>query len=97
MKAYSFQELALEYFPDRTPSAAVKQLNSWIVNIPDLEDRLVAAGRYKNQKIMTPLQTSIIVEYLGEPDKWAHPKERQAGEQSTHESNPNPKRSCKYY
>lgn len=74
MKSYSFQELALEYFPDRTPLAASKQLNSWIFNIPDLEDKLAEAGRYKNQKIMTPLQVSILVEFLGEPDKWV--KER---------------------
>lgn len=79
MKSYSFQELALEYFPDRTPAGAAKLLNSWINNIPDLEDNLQQAGRYKNQKILTPLQVGIIVEGVGEPDKWV--KKRQAAQE----------------
>ncbi len=85
MKSYSFQELALEYFPDRTAAAAAKQLNSWINNIPDLEDKLIAAGRYKNQKIMTPLQVSIITHELGEPDKWVKERERIARENALQE------------
>lgn len=70
MKSYSFKELALAYFPDKSSESATKQLRSWITNIPDLSDALVAAGHYKNQKILPPRLISILVNWLGEPETW---------------------------
>lgn len=90
MRAYSFKELALAYFPDRDAIAASKQLKSWITNIPDLEDSLVAAGHYKNQKIFPPRLISIVTEYLGEPEAWANERqlaEKQAAEKSQRDNN----------
>lgn len=81
MKSYSFKELALAYFPDKSSEGATKQLRSWITNIPDLSDTLVAAGHYKNQKIFPPRLIGILVDCLGEPETWV--KERQLAEKAS--------------
>lgn len=67
IRAYTKKELALCYFPDSTPRAAVNHLQAWIRRCGPLMGQLQAMGYYPNAKMFTPRQVRAIVEQLGEP------------------------------
>ena len=60
-------ELAQAYNPDMEPHYALRTLRKWIETSPGLLDRLRATGFTARQKILTPLQVTLIYEALGEP------------------------------
>ena len=64
---YGVKELALCYFPNSVPASASIQLKRWIRNNTNLSLELENAGYTSGQKLLTPLQVKIIVQYLGEP------------------------------
>lgn len=64
---YTVKELALRYFPESTPRSATTQLRRWIVRNTDLLEALHAAGYQSMQRMYTPRQVMLILEYLGEP------------------------------
>lgn len=61
------KELALMYFPESSPQAAVKHLMAWIKRCDDLMESLHQAGYDHRAKHFTPRQTALIVRYLGMP------------------------------
>ena len=67
IRTYGWQELAIPYAPDLTPESAGKRLSSWIRFNPKLTHELQESGWKKGQRVLTPLQVRIIIQYLGEP------------------------------
>lgn len=67
VRPYTKKELALMYFPDSMPRAAVRHLMSWIRRCTPLWDALQAMNHQKNSKGFTPKEVKAIVEMLGEP------------------------------
>ena len=67
MGSYSMKELAGLYFPASSPRAATTQLRRWITLNNDLTDALAQTGLKKGQRLLTPRQVALILEYLGEP------------------------------
>ena len=62
------KDLAIMYFPDKTPDQAVRNLRRWIENCPDLVAALKEIGMpRKHKKDLTARQVRIIMEYLGDP------------------------------
>ena len=61
------KELALMYFPESSPHAAVKPLRAWLTRGEDLMASLRRAGYDHRAKHFTPRQTALIVRYLGMP------------------------------
>ncbi|MEG1543851.1 MAG: DUF4248 domain-containing protein [Tannerellaceae bacterium] len=49
------------------PGSAAKALRRWIHYNRPLLEALVASGWIEKQRKFTPLQTELIVRYLGEP------------------------------
>ena len=62
IKAYGKSELAMKYFPNLTPEAAMKKLRNWLNINPRLRKL-----KTKKQKYYTPRQVRRIVDELGEP------------------------------
>lgn len=67
IRPYSKSELAHAYAPDITLQAAVKRLVAWIRINEELSENLRKAGYYKNQRMFTSRQVSLIFEHIGEP------------------------------
>ena len=67
MGSYSMKELAGLYFPTSSPRSATTQLRRWINLNNDLTDALAQTGLTKGQRLLTPRQVALILEYLGEP------------------------------
>ena len=67
MSSYSMKELAGLYFPPRSPRVATTQLRRWINRNNDLTEALAQTGLKKGQRLLTPRQVALILEYLGEP------------------------------
>lgn len=67
IRTYGWQELAILYALDLTPESAGKRLSSWIRFNPKLTHELQESGWKKGQRVLTPLQVRIIIQYLGEP------------------------------
>ena len=62
------KDLAIMYFPDKTPDQAVRNLRRWIENCPDLVAALKEIGMpRKHKKDLIARQVRIIMEYLGDP------------------------------
>ena len=62
------RELALLYFPDKTPIEAVRSLRRWIEGCPQLMSALDELSMpYKKCRILSARQVRIIMEYLGAP------------------------------
>jgi len=68
IRAYGKQELAQLYLPDNLPSSASAALQRWIDGDEDFKTDMAKAGYHKGQKLLTPKQVKIIVEYLDPPD-----------------------------
>lgn len=64
---YTKRELALLYFPQSTPQAAVNHLMTWIKRSPALLHTLRLTGYRKTSRYFTPRQVEAIVSQLGEP------------------------------
>lgn len=69
-RIYGHTELALLYFKNVLPKSASAQLSRWINRDEDLMADLKKAGHRKGQRIYTPLQLSIILDHLGDPETW---------------------------
>ena len=67
MGSYSMKELAGLYFPASSPRSATTQLRRWINRNNDLTEALAQTGLKKGQRLLTPRQVALILEYLGEP------------------------------
>ena len=62
------RDLAMKYFPESSPRAAVKALLRWIDNCPDLIKALDELNiPYRHKINLTAKQVRIIMEYLGDP------------------------------
>ncbi|MEI3118011.1 MAG: DUF4248 domain-containing protein [Parabacteroides johnsonii] len=42
----------------------------WIRRDEELWEELLLAGYRKGQKVFTPLQVTILVDHLGDPETW---------------------------
>ena len=67
IRSYGWQELAILYAPDLTPESAAKRLSTWVQINPTLLTTLEASGWRKGQRVLTPRQVGVIVDFLGEP------------------------------
>ena len=67
-RIYGHTELAMLYFKNIQPKSASTQLARWIRRDEELWEELLLAGYRKGQKIFTPLQTTILVDHLGDPE-----------------------------
>lgn len=69
-RIYGHAELALLYFKNIQPKSASTQLARWIRRDEELWEELLLAGYRKGQKVFTPLQVTILVDHLGDPETW---------------------------
>ena len=60
-------ELAHRYLPNISMRSATNCLMQWIKGHPVLMQELQKTGLKTRQKMLTPMQVSIIIKYLGEP------------------------------
>lgn len=67
IRAYSYCELALLYFPNCTKSSASTQLGRWVRQNELLKKELLLSGFKPRKKILTPNQVKILMHFLGEP------------------------------
>ncbi|MEE1080729.1 MAG: DUF4248 domain-containing protein [Bacteroidales bacterium] len=68
IRSYGLTELAQLYRPNILPKSAARTLRNWIRRNHELQDELAASGfNPDSSRVLTPLQVSIIVSYLGEP------------------------------
>ena len=67
IRTYSKKELALLYFPDSNPDAAVKHLMNWVKRCTSLMLELRSRHYVPTSKSFTSHQVAAIVEFLGEP------------------------------
>ncbi|RHR54931.1 DUF4248 domain-containing protein [Parabacteroides sp. AF17-28] len=67
IKSFGWQELAILYAPGITPRAATQRLTMWVKNNQNLAESLKEKGWIKGQRLLTPVQVKLIVDYLGEP------------------------------
>ncbi|MBR3625820.1 MAG: DUF4248 domain-containing protein [Bacteroidaceae bacterium] len=67
IRPYTKRALAGLYFPESHPRTAVNHLMSWIRRCTHLHEQLKATGYTTTDKIFTPRQVSLIIDYLGEP------------------------------
>lgn len=58
------RELAVYYFPNITPTAAVNRLRRWIISDPRLLRDLVRAGYQKRQRVFTPQVMRVFRRYF---------------------------------
>ena len=66
-RSYGKSELAMLYFTNSDPSAALKRLNRWIDNISELKLCLAEYHTKKKAKYWSRKQVILITYYLGEP------------------------------
>lgn len=66
-KSYGVAELACLFLPTLNNRSASNQFRTWIKKNDKLKQALIEAGFQNRQKIYTPKQVNIIIEYLGEP------------------------------
>ena len=68
LRSYSLTELAQLYRPHLSPRSAARTLRNWIRRNPELQESLAATGFDPDSiRILTPLQVTIIITFLGEP------------------------------
>ncbi len=67
IRSYGWAELAMCYNPHVLPSSAARLLRRWVNRNSRLTSSLAEAGFRDRQRILTPKQVAIIVDYLGEP------------------------------
>lgn len=67
IRSYGFTELGIIYNPLLHPDSAARALRRWINYNTVLKQALMESGWMEGQRKFTPLQTELIVRYLGEP------------------------------
>lgn len=67
VRGYGKGELAMLYMPGICRCGALKQFNRWIERNTRLTAQLVETGYDGTERIFTPKQVELIVEYIGEP------------------------------
>ncbi|MCM0275910.1 DUF4248 domain-containing protein [Bacteroides fragilis] len=66
-RAYGIKELAVLYFPNISPASASKRLKQWICESPELLTQLNTTNYHLYQRIISPLQTSMVIAAFGSP------------------------------
>lgn len=64
IKAYGVGEFASLYFPDFEKRSASNQFRKWIIKSESLKSKLSNADWKDGQKLLTPKQVGILVEFL---------------------------------
>ncbi|WP_455623343.1 DUF4248 domain-containing protein [Parabacteroides sp.] len=59
--------LAASYFPELASHQACNRLRRWIIRCTELHGKLLETGYRPEQRIFTPRQVGLIIQYLGEP------------------------------
>jgi len=67
LRSYGYGELALLYFPFSTKKSATTQLRRWIRRNLELRSKLGKLGFTARQRILTPRQVEVFVQFVGEP------------------------------
>jgi hypothetical protein len=67
LRSYGYCELALLYFPNSTKKSATTQLRRWIRRSDELLRTLKQVGFAERQRILTPRQVEVVVQFVGEP------------------------------
>jgi hypothetical protein len=67
IRSYGYGELAMLYFPNSMKRSATVQLRRWIKLNKNLQNSLLDVGFKPGQKLLTPKQVIIIVDFLGNP------------------------------
>jgi hypothetical protein len=67
LRSYGYCELALLYFPNSTKKSATTQLRRWIRRSDELLRTLKQVGFVERQRILTPRQVEVVVQFVGEP------------------------------
>ena len=67
IKEYGFSELALMYYPDRSPRDARRRFREELSETRHLSQTLRNAGYKGTERILSRNQVRIIVECIGEP------------------------------
>jgi hypothetical protein len=67
LRSYGYGELALLYFPNSTKKSATTQLRRWIRRNDVLRRTLIQLGFADRQRILTPRQVEVVVQFVGEP------------------------------
>ena len=67
IRSYSYCELAMLYFPNSTKKSASAQLGRWIRGNEKLKSQLLNGGFKYGQRLLTPMQVTILITMLGEP------------------------------
>ena len=67
IRSYSKQELAMLYFPDLQPHAALARPRRWIRRCQPLSEQMDRCWMGKNSKFYSKHQVELIVKYLDEP------------------------------
>ncbi len=65
--AISKRLLARSYLPEKSARLALRTLNKWINHHRVLSGKLAETGYTTHQRLLTPQQVRLIVQYLGEP------------------------------
>jgi len=67
IRSHGSSELAQLYFPHIAKKSASVQLRRWLVLNKKLNTSLEETGFVPGQKLLTPKQVGLVLEYLGEP------------------------------
>ncbi len=68
IRSYTKAELARKYFPEaRSTSVATHHLMRWINRCPELMEQLHGLHYVTTQRLFSPLEVKLIIQYLGEP------------------------------
>ena len=67
LRSYGYSELAQLYFPHITKKSASVQLRRWLILNKKLNASLEETGFVPGQKLLTPKQVQLVLEFLGEP------------------------------
>ena len=67
LRSYGYSELAQLYFPHIAKKSASVQLRRWLILNKKLNASLEETGFVAGQKLITPKQIGLVLEFLGEP------------------------------
>ncbi|KAA6345986.1 hypothetical protein EZS27_005566 [termite gut metagenome] len=67
IRCYGKGELALMYFPEKSPKTAGRAFKKIVDGHPELTEKLAKTGLKPLSKTYTPAQVKHIIEALGEP------------------------------
>jgi hypothetical protein len=67
LRSYGYGELALLYFPNSTKKSATTQFRRWIRRSDELRRTLNQLGFTERQRLLTPRQVEVVIQFVGEP------------------------------